>query len=210
MRNRRKYNQQLRAEQQLSTRQRIVDALVALHGEIGPARTSISAVAERAGVQRLTIYRHFADETAMLEACSAHYATLVPPPDATRWEHINDPAKRLRSALLSFYDYYARGEPMLTQVLRDAPEMPALTAILKPWNALMSAVKSELSEAWTAPHDRQRMLGALIGHALRFETWVSPVRAEQLQAEEAAELIVTSAKHIAGRFRPEATRDAAA
>src|SRR5215210_6391266 len=94
----RKYEQKRHAEQQAETRQRIVEAMVALHAEVGPARTTISAIAERAGVERLTVYRHFADETAMFQACSAHFATEVAWPDPAGWAGVADPAERLRVA----------------------------------------------------------------------------------------------------------------
>src|ERR671929_225345 len=100
----RKYELKRRAEQQAETRRRIVEAIVALHREVGPARTTIKAITERAGVERLTVYRHFADETAMFQACSAHFAAeVVPPPDPAEWEGVGDRAERLRAALLAFY-----------------------------------------------------------------------------------------------------------
>src|SRR5919112_699113 len=100
----RKYEKKRRAERETETRQRIVEAMVALHREVGPGRTTISAIAERAGVERLTVYRHFGDETAMFQACSAHFATEVPGPDPTAWAGVARPADRLRAALLAFYD----------------------------------------------------------------------------------------------------------
>ena len=103
----RKYELKERAERQAETRRRIVDAVVALHRQIGPARTTISAIAERAGVERLTVYRHFADESSLFAACSAHFATEVPPPDPALWSAIRQPRERLRAALLAFYAYYA-------------------------------------------------------------------------------------------------------
>ena len=106
----RKYEQKRRAEQQEETRRRIVEAVVALHREIGPARTTIKAIAERAGVERLTVYRHFADEGALFAACDAHFRAETPPPDPAAWAEITDPAERLRAALLALYGYYRRGE----------------------------------------------------------------------------------------------------
>src|SRR6476469_6244090 len=92
----RQYQKKLRAEQEAETRQRIVEAMVELHREVGPARTTISAIAERAGVERLTVYRHFPDETEMFQACTTHYATVVPQPDPAKWGSIEEPAERLR------------------------------------------------------------------------------------------------------------------
>src|SRR5919107_6056420 len=142
----RKYEQKRRAEQQVETRRRIVEAMVALHGEVGPARTTVSAIAERAGVERLTVYRHFADETAMFEACSAHFAMETGSPDPATWADVVEPSERLRAALLAFYGYYRRGEDMLAHVHRDLPELPALAAVMAPWDAFLGAVRDGLLE----------------------------------------------------------------
>ncbi len=178
----RRYLQTRRAEQSQATRQRIVEALVALHGEIGPAKTTITAVAERAGVQRLTIYRHFADEAAMLQACSTHWAAGVPPPDPSRWNGVANPAERLRAALVCFYDYYARGESMLTHVFRDAPEVPALAVVLRPWGEFVAAVTADLAKLWKGRDGVHAARVAWIDHALRFDTWKSLMREGGLEA----------------------------
>jgi AcrR family transcriptional regulator len=193
----RKYEQKRRAERQAETRQRIVEALVALHREVGPARTTISAVAERAGVERLTVYRHFADETAMFQACSAHYATEVAPPDPAAWAGVAEPAARLRAALLAFYDYYRRAEDMLAHVHRDVPQLPALAAVMAPWDAFVGAVRDGLLEGWAAPGPARARLAAAIAHALRFESWRSLARTEALGDAAAADLMVALARAAA-------------
>jgi AcrR family transcriptional regulator len=190
----RKYHQKRRAEQQAETRQRIVEALVALHREIGPARTTISAVAERAGVERLTVYRHFSDETAMFEACSAHFAREVAWPDPAGWAQVEEPSERLRAALLAFYGYYRRGEDMFVQVHRDAPLLPALVAVLSPWDVFVGEVRDGLLEGWGAKRAARARLAAVIAHALRFETWRSLARAEALGDAKAADLMVALAQ----------------
>ena len=194
----RKYELKQRAERQAETRQRIVEAMVALHREVGPARTTISAIAERAGVERLTVYRHFADETAMFQACSAHFATEVAPPEPAGWEGVAEPAERLRAALLAFYDYYRRAEDVLAHVHRDVPELPALAAVMAPWDAFVGAVRDGLLEGWAAPGpapDRTRArLAAAVGHALRFDTWRSLARGEGLDDAGAADLMVDLAR----------------
>ena len=194
----RKYEQRRRAEQQAATRRRIVEAMVALHAEVGPARTTVSAIAERAGVERLTVYRHFADETAMFRACSAHFAAEVaPPPDPAGWAAVAEPAARLRAALAAFYAYYRRAEPMLAHVHRDLPELPALAAVLAPWGQFVEAVREDLQAAWPA-RDRARVrLAAAIGHALRFDTWRSLARVEGLDDAAAANLMVDLARAAA-------------
>src|SRR5512144_2278163 len=117
----RKYDKKRRAEQETETRRRIVEAVAALHGEIGPARTTIKAIAERAGVERLTVYRHFADEGEIFAACNAHFQAEPPPPHPAAWAGVADPGARLRAALLAFYRHYRGGGDMLANALRDAP-----------------------------------------------------------------------------------------
>ena|SRR5690348_9166399 len=190
----RKYQKTRRAEQQAETRQRIIEAMVALHREVGPAATTISAIAERAGVERLTVYRHFADEAAMFQACSAHFATEVAPPDPAAWADIADPAERLREALLVFYEYYRRGEDMLTHVHRDVPRMPALADIMAPWDSLVDAVRDDMVRAWAARGQARTRLAAAVAHALRFDTWRSLARAEGLPDADAADLMVALAQ----------------
>ena len=203
----RTYHKKRRAEREAETRQRIVEAIVALHREVGPARTTVSAIAERAGVERLTVYRHFADESAMFQACSAHFATEVPGPDPAAWENVAEPAERLRAALLAFYDYYRRAEEMLVQVHRDLPQLPALAAVLSPWDEFVGRVREELLEGWEVQEPVRARLAAAIGHALRFETWRSLARLDGLGDTEAADLMVSLA-HAATDFRSKRTLEA--
>src|SRR3954469_25047826 len=102
----RKYELKARAEAQEETRRRITEATVGLHLEVGPAKTTISEIAKRAGVTRLTVYNNFPDETSLLGACSAHYGSQHPPPDPSEWGATQDPAERTRRALTAFYRYY--------------------------------------------------------------------------------------------------------
>src|ERR671929_622667 len=122
--NGRPYRQKRRAERQAETRQRIIESAVALHLERGPAQTSINAIAERAGVNRVTVYRHFPDARSLLEACSAHARRLNPPPDVSRWRTIKDPRQRTEVGLTQLYDYFRRTEAGWANVLRDAELEP--------------------------------------------------------------------------------------
>src|SRR5829696_6193269 len=115
----RPYRKKRRAELEAETRRRITESAVELHGTVGPSHTSMSAVAERAGVRRSTLYRHFPDEAALFEACSAHWAAGNPPPDISAWAAIEDPDERLRVALAEFYAYYRRTERMMANLVRD-------------------------------------------------------------------------------------------
>jgi AcrR family transcriptional regulator len=197
----RTYQKKRRAEQQGETRQRIVEAMVALHREVGPARTTISAIAERAGVERLTVYRHFPDETAMFQACTTHYAAQVPGPDPAVWADVEEPAERLRAVLLAFYDYYRRAEDVLTHAVRDVPQLPALAAVLMPWEEFVVGVREELVDRWNVAEPARARLAAAIAHALRFETWRSFTRKEGLEDEDAADLMIALAQ-AAPELRP--------
>ena len=138
----RKYTLKRRAESQAETRQRIVEAAVELHSTIGPADTTVSMIAEKAGVQRHTFYAHFPDERAMLMACSGHALELDPMPDAAAWRAIADQAERLRTALRAIYDWYARNESLMACVLRDAehyaPVREIMRAALRAWHRDMA------------------------------------------------------------------------
>ena len=116
----RTYTLKRRAEQQADTRRRIVESALALHGEIGPARTTFSQVAERAGVQRNTFYSHFPDERSLLLACSGLSLERDPLPDADAWRDIGDRVERLTTGLSAIYAWYARNADLAGCVLRDA------------------------------------------------------------------------------------------
>ena len=195
----RKYEKKRRAEQESETRRRIVQAVFELHGEIGPARTTIKAIAERAGVERLTVYRHFADEGAIFAACDAHFRSETPPPDPAEWAGIADPADRLRAALRAFYGFYRRGENMIAKAERDAADLPALAAVMEPRDRFIAAVRDDLVAAWPAQDRARARLGAALAHALRFDTWRSLARVEGLEDAEAAELMVDMARAAAER-----------
>jgi AcrR family transcriptional regulator len=193
----RTYQKTRRAEQEAETRQRIVEAMVGLHREVGPARTTISAIAERAGVERLTVYRHFPNERSMFEACTSHYATVVPQPDPAKWEGVEQAAERLRAVLLEFYHYYRQAEEMLANATRDLPQLPALAAVLRPRMEFVERMRKDLVERWDVAGPARARLAAAIGHALRFDTWRSLARTEGLEDRDAADLMVDLASSAA-------------
>ncbi|MDX2276441.1 MAG: helix-turn-helix domain-containing protein [Hyphomonadaceae bacterium] len=125
----RKYTLNRRAESQAETRRRIIEAAVELHGTVGPANTTVSMIAEKAGVQRHTFYAHFPDERSMLMACSGHTIESDPPPDAEAWSAIADPQERLSTGLRAIYDWYARNEGLVACVTRDAESHPLVREV---------------------------------------------------------------------------------
>lgn len=178
-----------RAELEAQTRQRITESAVELHGSLGPARTSMKAVAEHAGVPRSTVYRHFADEEALFGACSAHWAAENPPPDVTAWEKIDDPDQRLAIALQELYAYYRRTEGMLDKLLRDEATVPIVAELFAPYHQLLTLVTEILMRGRGLRGKARDRSRAAIGHALTFRTWQDLTCTQGLDDEQAAELM---------------------
>jgi AcrR family transcriptional regulator len=181
----RPYRKKQRAALEAETRQRITESAVALHGTLGPARTSISAIAEHAGVRRSTVYRHFPDDTALFAACSAHWRAENPPPDLERWAAVADADERLRSGLAELYAFYGRTEQMLGNLLRDEHTVPAVGRTFTRFRGYLDAARDTLM-AGRPDSARTR---AAIGHALTFPAWRSLVREQGLADAEAVELM---------------------
>ncbi|MDN3720166.1 TetR/AcrR family transcriptional regulator [Roseibium salinum] len=156
-----------RAKSQAETRQKIVEATMHLHEEIGPRNTSISAIAERAGVQRLTVYRHFPDETAVFQACTSQWLSLNPPPDPADWAEISEPVEKFRTAVAAFYDYYSRTRAMWTVSFRDVSEVPALQQPMADVAAFLGTIADDLIAAFDDAADTDH-IGPTIRHVLHF------------------------------------------
>jgi len=162
-----------RAELEAATRLRITQSAVSLHGSVGPAQTSIAAIAKHAGVRRATVYRHFPDEHALFSACAAHWLAANPPPEIAQWAQIADPDLRLKSALLELYAYYRRTERMFYNILRDEDTVPVLKQLLTPYRRFLAAAGEVLRAGRNLSPPAEREVKAVIGHALCFHTWRS-------------------------------------
>jgi AcrR family transcriptional regulator len=169
----RKYELKKRAEEMAETRRRITDAAIELHGTVGPSRTTLSAVAKRAGVERRTLYRHFLNEADLFAACSTRYFTANPWPDLASWSAIRDPQQRLERALDELYAYYERTEPMLTNVLRDAGLVDSARDALAPLHAYLDEAAEILTVGRGVRGRRRQLLRGAVRHALAFSTWHS-------------------------------------
>jgi len=181
----RTYTLKKRAEQQAETRQRIVEAAVELHGTVGPARTTLSMIAERAGVQRHTLYAHFPDERSIFLACSGHVYERDPLPDVGPWRAITDPRERLRAGLTAIYGWYERHADLLACVLRDAEHH----ALVQEVNALRVApVRAAWNEVLGAGLTAKQR--ALMYLALSFYTWRTLTREGGLKQPEVVDAVV--------------------
>jgi AcrR family transcriptional regulator len=181
----RTYTLKRRAEQQAETRRRIAEAALDLHGTVGPAQTTLSMIAERAGVQRHTLYSHFPDERSLFMACSGLAEERDPAPDAAPWRAIADRRERLATGLREIYAWYARNGTMLAAVLRDA-EHHALTRettevrygpTLATWRDVLAGGLSEVQDA-------------LLVLALSFHTWKTLTTQAGIRTEAAVDMMV--------------------
>ncbi len=187
----RKYEMKRRAERMQETRRRIAQAAMELHQTVGPARTTVSAIAEKAGVQRHTYYAHFPELKDLYEACTAHHMERNPLPEPSRWAEISGPEERLRRALSEVYAYYEDNEALLTNVLRDTPLDPVLQEnnvfLFRHWEAMRGTIAGAF-EARSG--ERHEALVAAIALALDLQTWRTLVRGQGLEDDRAVELMV--------------------
>ncbi len=192
-----KYELKRRAERQEETRLRIARATLELHESLGPSKTSISAIAERAGVGRPTVYSHFPDELSLGKACSALDLSENPPPNPEAWVRIPDPERRLRTALAEVYAYFSRRERLLANVLRDSErewENADVREIMRPMMEYWGRAKDALVAGWDARGEPSPLLPGAIGLALDFQAWRTMVRRQGLDDERAIELMVRTVR----------------
>lgn len=202
----RRYQKRRRAEREIQTRRRITEAAVKLHGTLGPARTTIKGIAAEAGVQRATVYRYFPDLESVFIACSSHWASLNPPPNPSVWRQITDPDIRLREGLSELYTWYGWAEPMLTNVFRDAPSVPAMSQPIADFQRHHQALHQALMPGRRINGRARARVSGAIGHALAFATWHSLVREHELDSDEAVELMSTLVTAAAQQTASRTTR----
>jgi AcrR family transcriptional regulator len=191
-----KYELKKRAERQEETRLRIARATLELHEIVGPALTTRSAIAERAGVSRHTVYAHFPDDLSLGLACSTLGLTENPLPDIGPWEEIADPERRLRTALKELYGYFRRREGLLTNIQRDQDfpqrkDHPDVRKIMRPIVEHGAMMHRVLAEGWETREDRApSLVFGTIGVALDFQSWRTMVRKQGMSDEQAVEVMV--------------------
>ena len=181
----RPYRMRKRADDVATTRQRIIEATVRLHGIVGPAGTTVAGIAEEAEVTRLTVYRHFPDDETLFSACSAHWFSQQRRPEPDHWREIADPAERLRTGLADLYRFYRDGQPMLRLIHRDRAGLPAVHR--QRLDDTDARHREVLLEPFPSGDHR---LCALIGHAVSFWTWYSLCVDQHLSNDDAVDAMV--------------------
>jgi AcrR family transcriptional regulator len=184
------YTMRVRQENVDLTRLRITEATMRLHEQVGPAATTVSAIADLAGVTRLTVYRHFPDEESIVRACSGHWRALHPGPDPTTWVSIDDPVLRLRTALSETYAWAAGAAPMMTKIYRDLHLMP--TCVAESLSQEQHSRVAILSKGFPALGRKAQRLRAALTHAVDFRTWHSLCVLGALRDDEAIELMLAA------------------
>jgi len=169
---RRPYNLKARARRQEQVHHRITLAALHLHETVGPAKTTMKAIAEIAGVRRATVYNHFPTELDLIDACSSHWFVENPPPDPGSWAETQNPADRTERALREIYRYYGQGRKMLENVLRDAAVVPAMDEIRRrKWVPFLENIVEQLAEGWESYRSGQSKSGSAdSGSVLTAET----------------------------------------
>jgi AcrR family transcriptional regulator len=185
----RKYELKARAEGQRQTRERIAKAAAELHEEVGVAQTTVADIARRAGVQRLTVYNHFADLSELLPACSAHFLSIHPQPDVSPALSLDDPVEQVLAVLRAFYTWYRETEPMQLRVHGERATVPELEAwMARSTDVALAELASALTAGFAVPAQQSKRLRAVIRLALDFWTW-RRLDAEGLDDAAAAELM---------------------
>jgi AcrR family transcriptional regulator len=206
-----KYELKKRAERQEETRLKIARATLQLHESVGPSLTTRSAIAQRAGVTRPTVYSHFPDELSLNKACTSLDRSENPLPDPGRWEQISDPEERLRSALGDLYSYFRRRERLWANILRDQellysngdPEALEMAAeIMGPFLSHWDRMKETIASGWGPSEGIPRVLLGAVGFALDFQTWRAMVRTQGMSDEQAIELMVGMVRCMADGAGP--------
>jgi AcrR family transcriptional regulator len=191
----RTYTKKRRAQAEDQTRQRIVESAVALHQEEG-SNTTITAIAERAGVGRVTVYRHFPDELSLLTACTSHYLALHPPPDLESWAMIADPLERLRHGLAETYAYHRQTEAMMTVAEHEVAANPVLAGLLEPLEAYWDSARHILACGWSDDGHPPPLVGEAIGLALSLPAWRILTSQQDLSDAECVSLFATTIEHL--------------
>ena len=131
------------------TRNVVLDATAALIGEVGFGRTTIEAVAERSGVARSTIYRHWPDRTDLLGEAVDCKIAHVP------FDQTGDLRKDLLSMLTELSARLGSDKvgPLLLSLIAEAGRDPKMAAMQERFTAARFARIRSILQAAAARGD---------------------------------------------------------
>jgi AcrR family transcriptional regulator len=170
-----------RAQAADETRRRIVEACFELHARQGIAATTMTQVAEVAGVGIGTVYHYFPSYEDAVTACGAFTAATVPLPTSEALAGSDELGERLEALAAAVFDFYDRLEPFVRiRAERDRFEpvhrfveheesnRRALTrAALEPFGADEATVQLVAALLDAAVYDELRRAGYSPGTAAR-------------------------------------------
>lgn len=192
---RRRYTMGRRQQSVDDTHERIVRAAFELHREIGPAYATVSAIAERAGVERHTVYRHFPDLVSLFQACTLHGMQTTGLPQPEQWLAITDPVERLRAALIAMYAYWRRNQQLVANILRDMPVTPPLVEGSVAYQDHLGRIWQSVLGPWAhVGGEAGERTRAMAGTALEFATWQALTQRYGLSDEAAVEAMVAAVR----------------
>ncbi|MDQ2943137.1 MAG: TetR/AcrR family transcriptional regulator [Candidatus Dormibacteraeota bacterium] len=183
-----KYTLKRRADRMRDTHARIAKAAYELHCTVGPSNTTVSAISERAGVQRHTFYRHFPDVASLYQACVAHGMIAMPLPDPAAWDRVKDARARASLGLSELYAYYRLTESAWDHLVPDIPRIPALYEANKPFFAVFGEIRRVLGQPFGTTGRRKKNVEALVGLAIDFRNWQALARGQGMDDGEIARL----------------------
>jgi AcrR family transcriptional regulator len=170
------------------TRQRIVDATLALHGEQGIAATSWDDIAARAGVGVGTVYRHFPSLDELIPVCGEITMRVVAPPDAAALPALFDgataPAERIERLVHEAFAMYERAAPALRAIRRESDVHPRIADDRDQLEAALTA----LIDTALAPLDPTADDRALTRAMVDLGTWEA-LRTQGLDAADSVTAI---------------------
>jgi AcrR family transcriptional regulator len=184
----RAYNKTKRASKEEETRQRILGGAFELYCSVGPAATTISAVAAKASVQRLTVYRHFPNEADLLCGVIERWADENPMPGPQDWRTDID-AENWPIAILSMlYSYYSETSVLWPGILSDRTKLPELDRLMGQYDQQLETLKADILRHLPEARQRSALCQSVVSHAVQFTTWHS-LSASGLDTAEIAALM---------------------
>ena len=132
----RKYSMDKRKAAVQETRQRILEATLALHSQKGIFGTSWQDIARRADVSVGTVYKHFPSLDELVPACGELMYAITQPPsleDAPRiFEGARSLEERLERLIEELFGFYERGAPYIETDFQER-QLPEV----REWEAYM-------------------------------------------------------------------------
>jgi AcrR family transcriptional regulator len=169
------------------TRQRILEAALALHSEKGIFGTSWQDIAHRADVSVGTVYKHFPSLDELVPACGELVYAITRPPsleDAPQiFAEANSLEERLGHLIEELFAFYERGAPYIETDFQER----RLAAVVE-WEAYMRATIAGLVREALVSAEPDEHTVQSVSALLDFSTFKSFVDRE-IHKEQAAKTI---------------------